>query len=527
MITLLFSIIFTIFACGVLSYISMATPIGPWIETTIVLLGMLVFRLFLRTVAEREKALSFSTVAAGIGGIVATALGFSFPTLYFLSPTLFNEWLQTPWYFCGVVGGLIVAAGSFGFLIATMLEQTMFKDPAMVFSVGQMVHKMIAAQHEIAKAFNLVVGIGTSIVYSICQSMLKIIPAHFTVLPKIKLSFITIPTIAITMETLPLYVAIGFVTGHVLAMPLAVGIVSKVFLVETLHKYLFSYLSSSDFILAFGSGMVLQGALLSLKDIPKIIASTTKQLKQRSDSSLVKLFDHISWVEVICVASVCLVFLWYFNFSLLSQLYLLLFTAVCIYQILLIAGKIGIAPLGRYATFVTIPGLLLFKYNAVQITLVATFVEIACGVAADSLFGRKMATLGHIHHKKIVVYQWLGLIVSAASCGIIFWLLIQHFGLGSSDLIVIRAQSRALLVQAFHFDYVVILLGILFGFLLTLIKVNPVLVIGGLLMPVDTSLQLLVGGMMTYLVADKEKYYPFWSGVFATSSLWMILKTLF
>ena len=48
-------------------------------------------------------------------------------------------------------------------------------------------------------------------------------------------------------------------------------------------------------------------------------------------------------------------FLCYTQFSLFSQLYLLAFTILCTYQMLIIAGKLGIAPLGRFATFVLLP----------------------------------------------------------------------------------------------------------------------------------------------------------------------------
>jgi OPT oligopeptide transporter protein len=528
MIIAFFATLFTIFACAVMSYISMATPIGPWIETTIVLLGTLVFRVIFQTVAQREKALSFTTVAAGIGGIVATGLGFSFPTLYFLAPAIFNHWLSMPTYFCAIVGALVITAGSFGFLIANMLEKTMLADPQMAFSVGQMVHKMIAAQHNIKQAINLAWGMVSAIFYSISETFLKIIPAQLLILPQFNVgSFLSVPKISLTMTTLPLFIAVGFVTGHVLAVPLIVGIISKIFLVDPLHHHLFQSLSSSNFLLAFSSGMILQGTLLSFKDLPKIFKNTLKQMRQKSSSNFMSLFDHISRFEIAAVVLSTAVFLWYLNVSFLGQLYLLLFTAVCIYQILLIAGKIGIAPLGRYATFVLMPGLLLFNYDPVQVMIISTFVEIACGVAADTLFGRKMAALGQVNHKKIVMYQWLGIIVSALCCGIIFWLLITHFGLNNAYLFALKAQNRAVLVNAFQFDVKVIVLGIIFGFGLMSVKVNPVLVLGGLMMPIESSLQLVAGGLLTYCVKNKEEYYPFWSGVFATSSLWIILKTLF
>ena len=53
------------------------------------------------------------------------------------------------------------------------------------------------------------------------------------------------------------------------------------------------------------------------------------------------------------------------------------------------------------------------------------------------------------------------------------------------------------------------------------------LVLGGLLMRPDYSLLLIIGGFASYIVRNKESYYPFWSGVFAASSITVIVKALF
>ena len=212
----------------------------------------------------------------------------------------------------------------------------------------------------------------------------------------------------------------------------------------------------------------------------------------------------------------------------MSQFYLLLFTALCTYQIAIIGGKTGLAPIGRFATWVMVPFLMLFGFDALQVTIVATFVEISGMVVVDTLFGRKMAQLAELDYfKKIILYQIGGLLLSALTVGIVFWLLITHFGLGAtSPLIAQRCQARALLINASHFDYMVMLMGIACGFGLKYIKINSTLVLGGLLLPIDFSLLLIIGGLSTYLVKDREAYTPYWSGVFAASALFMLVRTL-
>ena len=67
------SILLSIFSTAVMCYISMATPIGPWIAPTLVLCALLLFNLFTRRVTS--TALALATSAGSIGGIMATAVG--------------------------------------------------------------------------------------------------------------------------------------------------------------------------------------------------------------------------------------------------------------------------------------------------------------------------------------------------------------------------------------------------------------------------------------------------------------------
>jgi hypothetical protein len=99
--------------------------------------------------------------------------------------------------------------------------------------------------------------------------------------------------------------------------------------------------------------------------------------------------------------------------------------------------------------------------------------------------------------------------------------------LGSPELFAYRAQSRQLLIQAKHFDYTVLGIGALFGMLLQQIRINPMLVLGGLLMPLDITFGLVAGGLLAMMSSDKEEWYPFWSGIFASNSLCMLLRAIF
>lgn len=530
--TFFLALFFSLIATAIISYVAMATPIGPWMEMTLVLIGTIIFRFFTKKISATTQmhSLAFATAAGGISGSVAIACAFSFPTLYFLDPALFNAWMAKPLYFSAILAGLVVAAGTFGFFIARHWQNQFLSDESMIFPIGQMVYNMIAIQNQFAKAVQLAFGAGCALFYSLIQSFLTIIPTRLTLLPAFNWSVFSIPHVAARTDMLPMFWAIGFTTGHVIAIPLLIAVIAKLILVDPIHKLFFMHLTPTDYILAFGAGMAIHGALIGLVDLPKILRDIFKKFcalfhAQESGSSIQKKFIISKRNTILLVPAI--IFLSYFSFSIPAQLYLIAFTAICAYQLLIIAGKLGIAPIGRFATFVMIPGLLLFGFNATQITLLAAFVEISCIVAVDIMFGQKVAQLSSIQRSHMMHYQWIGLLVSAFSVGAIFWLLISHFNLGSPELIVSRAQSRAVLIQAFNFDYIVMLLGFLFSYSLKFIGINATLVFGGLLMGLDTSLMLIAGGLSTYLVKNKEDHYPFWSGVYATNSLWVFLRMLF
>jgi len=218
------------------------------------------------------------------------------------------------------------------------------------------------------------------------------------------------------------------------------------------------------------------------------------------------------------------------GFSVPQQIFLFATTIVFVYQMMVIAGKMGIVPLGRFATFVMVPAMFLFNINSLQIVLVATFVEVAGGVAADVLFGRKVAQLSEISSERIKKFQLFGLLISSLCVGGVFWALINYLELGSDALFAYKAQNRQILIDVLlncsTFNGLILLVGAVFSYLLKLAKVNPILVLGGILMPLNLSLGLVFGGFLTLLVKKREDWEPFWSGIFASNSIWMIFQSL-
>jgi hypothetical protein len=83
-----------------------------------------------------------------------------------------------------------------------------------------------------------------------------------------------------------------------------------------------------------------------------------------------------------------------------------------------------------------------------------------------------------------------------------------------------------LLIQAHNLDYHCLILGALFALLLKQTALNPMLVLSGLIMPWNITYGLAIGGLCSYYSKHKEEWYPFWSGIFTSSSLYMIIKSI-
>ena len=563
---LVVAVILSCLSTAIMSYIAMAMPIGPWIETTLVLAGMIIFSVCARFIRSESRMhdLGLTTAAGGIGGILATGLGFSFPTLYFIDPATFDAWMNSPLYFASMVAGLSFCAGSFGLLVAELFEHRLITEQQMPFPIGELVYKMISAQQSMRQAASLAAGFVGTQLFLFVQLCSRIIPQSITLMHKYTFSVFSVPTIMLKTDVMPMFLAIGFVTGHVIVLPLVVGFLAKIGCIDPLHviytqtsnpiHVFFAHtfgtvihnffptslitnptdtISTEEFSVAFCSGMVLYGVITSFIGLPKVLVTAFKNLgiinvsQKDSYAGTLAYMNKLTLLHSVGVLSVTSAFLTYCQFSFLAQLYLLSFTFLWTYQVLIIAGKIGLAPLGRFATFVMVPAMALFGLTMVQITFIATFVEVAVGVASDVLFGRKMAQLAGITRANIRAYQWLGLVISCAVVGFIFWLLIAHLGLGSTgELPVYKAYTRALLITIKNFDIIVLCMGLVFGYFLTYTKINPALVLGGILMPANYSLMLIAGGLLTYVVKEKEDYYPLWSGIFAANSLWMLIRTL-
>lgn len=521
------AIMLSIFSTTVMTYIAMATPIGPWIAPTLVLLTLFGYKLIGKKINDTSVALTVS--AGSVGGILATAVGFYMPTLYFADQTRFALWLSDP--FCFVVTTSLLAgfAGWFGMWCANLAEKQLLDEQKLSFSIGHLVHGMIAAHEHMRTMYELVLSFIGTLFFCLFQDgaygVAGFIPKSISCATRIQTSLFTVP--AIYFDLWPMVWAIGFITGHLIMIPLCIGAAARVLLLDPIHISWFSSLSSMDFVLAFCSGMVVVTTVCGVWDSLRRFIKTRNVSAGGVRMMIYEVRANKRWLLEGLFISICgLIYVLYYDMSCITYIYMLLFGAVCTYQMSVVAGKMGIAPLGQFATFVMMPAMVLLTRDVWLLTLISVFVAASGGVAVDVLFSRRLARLSSIPTEIMRPYQYLGLIISALTVGIVFVGLVKAVPLGSAELFAHKAQMRALLFECARFDIYVLILGGMFGLLLDRLRCNSMLVLGGVLMPLNLSIGLICGGFVARIVNNRERYEACASGIFAANSIWMVIRAL-
>ncbi len=533
-IVFLLGIFFVILSTSILSYISMATMIGPWIAPTIVIASSIILKLRrgVFSVAQKSKELAIIQTIGSVGGIVAVGVGFSLPTLYFLDSGLFNKLISNPLEFAAFIAILCIAAGGFGIWLARVFADKFVVKEQLSFPVSKLIYKIITSQSQSKQAKTMFLGFSFAWIISFFRDGILRFKGF---LPKVFYIFPSVFGQNFALSVMPMFWAIGFIAGVKIVLPLFIGLLSKYLVIWPINNHFaylpfkfFNTLPAGDFITAFASGLAVSELILGLLKYPGIVWNKIKNssgfnyFEKLKTKKLKNGFNLLLNLEFAFVLGISLLFLTYLKFSFVSQVLLLVFIVLATYQISYLAAKLGLVSFGRFATFIMLPMMMIFKLDAIQITMICVFFNVCAATASDLLFDYKVGELCSLDFEKIHKYQWLGLIVTSLTIGFILWILFTHFQLGSSDLFAQRGKSRALLIQSLSFDWKIVLMGFFYGVILKKLKVSPTMVFGGILMPNNLTIGLVVGAIVSYFTKNADERMPFWSGVFAGESIWIL-----
>lgn len=542
--------LFAVVSTGVLLYVSMTTGLGPWMAPTLVLVGGIVLRFFSSATAQaRQHDLVIVQAIGSTGGAIATAVGFSLPTFYFLQPHLFQKMLEHPGTFSTLLGMLVLVAGWWGIWVARLQAPRLLRNESLRFPVSSAIYDTIVSQSQKAAAWLLGSGAAAAGIIGFLRDGFGRVAPVVSRTWYVGSGFLGT---ALPLELLPVGWAIGFLAGLPIVLPLLVGMVSKYAIAWPLNAHsqflpfsLFEPLSTLDFSFAFCSGIILSQTIESFLAVPQQLSQSFRKYWDRwtgndwttevkkwvragaIDESVPleagRLYSFLCRNEWLIVIGASVAALTYLSFPFLAQVMLLVLSFLFIQHLNRFACRTGLGSYGRYMTFTMVPIMLSTAVTQWHITLLCVFVGIAGSASVDMLFSYKVATTVGMQTSRIHRAQLLGVLVTAASIGILFWVLCTHFELGSAPLIAHRSRARALLLHSFHFHWIVLCLGGLYGMLLKRLGINPVLAFGGLIMPNAITIALSLGALIRALTRHAKTYTPFWSGVFAGDALWVLL----
>lgn len=536
------TVIATACAATIMTYVCLAVPIGPWIDPTIALLALAVSGVISSIAAVQVMPECRMIVAgAGIGGIAATAVAFSVPTIAFIDSGYYQHLLSNPYLFIAHVGGLIVCAGLFGLGFVVWRREEFLARTDYVYPLAVMVEKTLSAyQMGMQSLKMLAAGIGSVGLlqfgmrfWGAGERMVRLFAARSWMI----WSF---PSLALNLDFLPMLISIGVMTGDVIAVPFAIGVVLKYLIVEPIHcAGLVCTESIAQCMLAFCSGLVIEGVVSSLWSQIRSHVRHASAASRSSNGIFSSSYAYCAtwltslrtapnfWFVVGCFGFGA-TWMWYaIQSSIGSLLFLVLATGACVYQLMIFMARAGLAPLGRYATFVMVPGMILFGYGAIEAALVAALVEIAGGVAASAISGCALLERSGDTRRVLLWCVYVVAICTAAlTVATILWVLSTKIGLGSISLVAQKAHLRALQLQVHTLPIRAVLVGVVCGACLKLLGINSTLALGGILMGFDWSCILIFSGLLGRYLPRKELFAPFWSGMCAASSLWIIARAL-
>lgn len=544
-------ILFTFMSCAILAYTSVATPVGPWIAPTIILISLLISNI-MKKICKKNLSVTDLVIIQGIsagGGIMATGIGFALPMLYFLDPTTFNHWLSHPFYFFYLIGAICISAGALGLCLGRILSRKFVDNNSLPFPVSTLTHNIATTdqQHQTKSLFS---GVLSTLFILILRDG---IGSWRGVLPKTVYLFPSLFAQELSFSFMPMFWAIGSTMGISVILPILVGLISRYIILYPINNHA-NYLPFSVFqpyqpvvfIFAFCSGILIYEIAYAIPSIQRLIQKTKyiknvifigfdKILMYRNknllrstikDKPLNFMTSLFMLTEPIIALALSLFMLSYFKFSILAQISLLIFTIIATYHICIISAEIGLLQLGRFAMMIMLPMYFLFNLSYIQITICCVFFNVCAAVASDFLFDYKTGLLCGISKTKTHKYQILGLFISAICLGLFFWLLFTSMQIGSAELFAQKARAKAALLQTISFDPYIITAGFIFAWILKKFKISPAMTFGGLIMPNNIIFSLFIGALIPMFLRNKAHFQFFCAGAFSSESIWVFAGIL-
>ena len=192
----------------------------------------------------------------------------------------------------------------------------MLENKDLTFPIGQLVYNTVCLDEQSGQKKQLFWGFFSSIIYGFVQMRswffsIRFIPESLQLIAKTTIATskgeFLIPAIRFNLGIVPMLVSIGFIAGAMIAVPLLIGAVAQIAVLESLYVVFFNYLKRPDFIFAVSSGLVLSSALSGIVGVPTQLYKFFK--KQTMNNNFLD-FTQVNFLQIIIliVAFICFLF---------------------------------------------------------------------------------------------------------------------------------------------------------------------------------------------------------------------------
>lgn len=486
-----------------LAYISMSTGIGPFIAPTIILVSGLFLTTFWVRNKKTELWLFFFQQGPSLAGLAATAIGFIFPTFYFLNPKSFLALTSSFFVFTTLFFWITALSLLWGNFWGIIFFKSHFENKGN-FSVPKILNSLIM---DLEAGFERYFFAGSAVGFSFVL---------------IRTLFSRVLFLFSTFRFYPSMMAVGFSLGKKNITSFLFG-----FFFRYLVLAFFSRQMKTDpFVVS--SGIV---ATILFLDMFFLAINFLVQLKKKSfqaqaiknsfffNKKIITLFkpnDFFFLFFFLIFTSIGAVKL---ALPFLAYVFVLAFSIPIIFKASEFAVEFGFLPFGRFATFIMLPAFFFFKLGDFQLVLISLFVALSCAGAISYLFNQKLAYFLGVFDEKVFKNQLLSIFFTSIFSAVVFLFLFQRFQLGSEELFAQKGFARAILLKSFNinrFDF--FFGGLVFSFL-KISKISEMVFLNTLLMPPALSASLFAGSLISVFIKSSKNTDFFTVGVFAGESI--------
>lgn len=505
MLMMAMSVFFSILSTGMMSYLAMNTPLGPWVAPVFVVVSMVLIILVFKNKWFYEHAVI--TISSGsLGGMIGICFGLSFPHFYFLHKDIFMAWLQNPIQLWALIFCLVLVAGLYALFLGHFLRHYFLHRPRSTFPMSQLIHDIIFI--DVAKRAHHLMFFGAS-VGMFCNSL-------------IMAGRSTLAIYISRFQLLPLFFLVGFVTGKAIILPGIVGLVVHLLTLHVFQEQMSSTHSAHSVFITICIGMMVVELLHMLclawknRKSLEVVHHNQYWKKKLKEPFFLKCY------ALIMIFSFLL--LHFFEVSTFVYFYAVIAIAWISKYMIQILSEIGIVPVDTYVWFIILPLIYMIAPTSMITLAVWVFAMLSLGIILDVMFSYKLADLAKVSYPKMVRYQLVSILSAAIFIGIFFIWYCKKWSLDTFQFIAPQADQLNAAISFGFYDYKVLLAGIVCGVAVLTITSELLSVIGVVLMTPYMSLTLIVAGIIAHFVKKRERWYPLWFGVYAGHMLWLMIQ---